>query len=137
MLDTPLSKTLNDLLEGFAERSDRIGKSCAGVSAYGAENWEKSFCRHYHVRRFRLVPAEETFSESLSDWLGNVGPEAAEAITDLLGEPIAVLRAADEKKLLDRLSSCNGRIGAYYFTEDVFFVAFQTHVLAFLMGNFE
>ena len=49
-----------------------------------------------------------------------------------------MLRAADEKALTDELSACeHGGFGAYYFTEDVFFVEFEERIVVFLMGNNE
>ena len=51
--------------------------------------------------------------------------------------PVRVLRAEDTAKLTEDLSSCNGGIGAYWFTDGVFFVEFKTHVLAFLSGTFD
>jgi hypothetical protein len=141
MLDTPLSSYLNGIMDLACMYSTWIGYSTAGVSAYTSDEWEKAFCRHYHVRDFTPVLIQETFYQSLVRWLGASELQTTKKVTELfirrLGEPIAVYRAADEKKLIDKLSSCNGGIGAYYFTEDVFFVAFRTHVLAFIMGNFE
>ena len=141
MLDTRLSAYLNVVTELACAFSDWIGYSSVGVSAYTKDDWEKAFCRHYHVKEFTPVPAEETFYQTLVRWYGSsplgITRKVIDRVTSRLGEPIAVYRAADEEKLIDRLSSCNGGIGAYYFTEDVFFVEFKTHVLAFLMGNFE
>lgn len=141
MLDTRLSSYLNGVTELACAFSDWIGYSSVGVSAYTKDDWEKAFCRHYHVKEFTPVPAEETFYQTLVRWYGSsplgITRKVIDRVTSRLGEPIAVYRAADEEKLIDRLSSCNGGIGAYYFTEDVFFVEFKTHVLAFLMGNFE
>ena len=141
MLDTRLSSYLNGILDLACSLSKWIGYSSAGVSAYTSDEWEKAFCRHYHVRNFTPVPAEETFYQTLVQWLGSTSFDLTKnvigCITHRLGEPTAVYRAADEKALIDKLSSCSGGVGAYYFTEDVFFVAFETHVLAFIMGNFE
>jgi hypothetical protein len=137
MLDTPLSTELNELMDRAHEGSDRIGYSDAGVSAYTAATWMKDFRRHYHVRKFNLIPAEETFEESLAEWYGCTAPALAQALKDRLGEPLEVLRAEDHYALTDQLSSCNGRIGAYYCTDDAFFVVFRTHALAFIMGSFD
>ena len=141
MLDTLLSAYLNGVTDLACMFSTWIEYSSIGVSAYTKDGWEKEFCRHYHVKDFTPVPAEETFYQSLVRWLGSselgLTKKVVERVTNRLGEPAAVCRAADEKKLIDRLSSCNGGIGAYYFTEDIFFVEFKTHVLAFIMGNFE
>ena len=46
-----------------------------------------------------------------------------------------MLRAADESALCGDLSGSEHGFGAYWFTEDVFFVAFETQTLVFLMGN--
>ena len=141
MLDTRLSAYLNGVTELACAFSDWIEYSSVGVSAYAKDDWEKAFCRHYRVKDFTPVPAEETFYQTLVRWYGSsplgITKKVIDRVTSRLGEPIQVYRAVDEKKLIDRLSSCNGGIGAYYFTEDVFFVEFKTHVLAFLMGNFE
>ncbi len=137
MLDTPLSTELNELMDRAHEGSDRIGYSDAGVSAYTAATWMKDFRRHYHVRKFNTVPAEETFEESLAEWYGCTAPALAQAIKDLLGEPLEVLRAEDHYALTDQLSSASGRIGAYYCTDDAFFVVFRTHALAFILGSFD
>lgn len=141
MLDTALSIRLNGILELACMFSDRVGYSTAEVSAYTADGWEKAFCRHYRVRKFTPVPVRETFYESLNEWLGSeelgLAKKVVGRFTHRLGEPLKVYRAADEDKLIDRLSSCEGGIGAFYITDDVFFVAFKTHVLAFLIGNFE
>ena len=137
MPDTALSEYLNGMLNRARAQSDRIGRSDVCVFAYFADGWEKAFRRQYRLRALRPVPAEETFFESLAEWFGCSAPELVRAIEDRLGEPVAILRAADEQKLIDKLSSCNGGVGAFYFTEDVFFAAFRTHVLAFLVGNFE
>ena len=141
MLDTPLSEYLNGVLNLACRYSDWVGYSEIGCSAYTADGWEEAFCRHYHVKAFTPVRQEETFYQTLVQWLGSSELRTTQKVTDLithrLGEPLAVYRAADEKKLIDMLSGCNGGIGAYYFTEDVFFVEFKAHVLAFLMGNFE
>ena len=137
MLDTSLSVELNELMERAQEGSDRIGYSDAGVSAYTAETWLKDFRRHYHVKKFDLIPAEESFEESLAEWYGCTAPALCEKIKERLGEPLAVLRAEDHYALTDQLSSCNGRIGAYYCTDDAFFVVFRTHALAFITGSFD
>lgn len=141
MLDTRLSSYLNGVMDLASALSEWIGYSSAGVSAYTKDGWEEAFRRHYHVRDFTPVPVEETLYQNLVQWFGStsfgLAKNAIGCITHRLGEPLQVCRAADEKTLIDKLSSCNGGIGAYYFTEDVFFVEFKTHVLAFLMGNFE
>ena len=93
-------------------------------------------CLLWHAALYILWTIPAWVALALHFTLG-ITRKVIDRVTSRLGEPIQVYRAADEKKLIDRLSSCNGGIGAYYFTEDVFFVAFQTHVLAFLMGNFE
>ena len=54
-----------------------------------------------------------------------------------LGAAKRVLRAEDERTLLDALSASEGGFGAYFFTEDVFFVEFAEYTLAFVMGNNE
>lgn len=137
MLDTSLSAELNELMERAQEGSDRIGYSDAGVSAYTAETWLKDFRRHYHVKKFDLIPAEESFEESLAEWYGCTAPALCEKIKERFGEPLAVLRAEDHYALTDQLSSCNGRTGAYYCTDDAFFAVFRTHALAFIMGSFD
>ena len=141
MPDTPLSEYLNGILDLACAQSEWIGRSEIAVSAYPADGWEKAFCRHYRVKDFTPVMQEQTFYQTLVQWLGGAAPKLTKNVTELfvhrLGKPLAVYRAADEKQLIDKLSSCNGGAGAFYFTEDVFFVAFQTHVLAFIMGNFE
>lgn len=141
MLDTPLSSYLNGILDLACMFSEWIGYSGIGVSAYTADDWEKAFRRHYHVRDFTPVPAKETFYQTLVQWIGSSELQTTKKVTELityrLGEPLAVYRAADEEKLIDKLSGCNGGVSGYYFTEDVFFVAFRTHVLAFIMGNCE
>ncbi|MBQ1632894.1 MAG: hypothetical protein II049_08750 [Clostridia bacterium] len=141
MLDTRLSSYLNGMLDLASSLSEWIGYSNAGVSAYTKDGWEEAFRRHYHVKQFTPVPAEETFYQTLVQWLGSTSfgltKNVIDCITYKLGEPLAVYRAENEKALIDRLSGCNGGIGAYYFTEDVFFVEFKTHVLAFIMGNWE
>ena len=118
MLDTRLSAFLGGILEFAADGSAWVGHSCLGVSAYTAAGWQKAFRRHYHVRPFKTVEADESFFQAL-------------------GEPVRVLRAEDTAKLTEDLSSCNGGIGAYWFTDGVFFVEFKTHVLAFLSGTFD
>jgi len=141
MLDTRLSSYLNGVMDLAGSLSKWIGYSSAGVSAYTKDGWEEAFRRHYHVKDFTPVPVEETLYQNLVRWLGSTSfgltKNVVGCITHRLGEPLQVCRAAEEKALIDRLSSCNGGVGAYYFTEDVFFVEFKTHVLAFLMGNFE
>jgi len=137
MLDKPLSATLNGLLDRAAETSDRLGRSDTAVFAYDPKDWQKSFCRQYRVKRFTPVSAEETFSEALADWFGSAAADLSDAIVSLLGEPRAVYRAENEPALLDALSGSERGFGAFYFTEGAFFVAFETRVLAFLMGNFE
>ena len=141
MLDTRTSAYMNGVTELACAFSDWIGYSSVGVSAYTKDDWEKAFCRHYRVKEFTPVPVQETFYQTLVRWYGSsplkITQKVIDRVTHRLGEPLQVYRAADEEKLIDRLSSCNGGIGAYYFTEDVFFVEFKTHVLAFLMGNFE
>ena len=141
MLDTPLSQNLNGILELASVLSTWVGRSDVGVSAYTRTGWEKAFCRHYHVRSFTPVQTDETLHSALNDWLGdepaNLSKVVAERFEHRLGKALCVYRAKDEQKLLDALSGCNGHAGAYHFTEGAFFVAFQTHVLAFLMGNFE
>ena len=128
MLDTRLSSYLNGILDLASAVSEWIGYSNAGVSAYTKDGWEEAFRRHYHIKQ-------------LVQWLGSTSfglvKHTVDCITHKLGEPLAVYRAENEQALIDRLSCCNGHIGAYYFTEDVFFVAFETHVLAFIMGNWE
>ena len=141
MLDTRLSSYLNGIMDLAGALSEWIGYSTAGVSAYTKDGWEAAFRRHYHVGELTPVPVEETLYQNLVQWFGStsfgLAKSAVDCITHRLGEPLRVFRAADEKKLIDKLSSCSGGVGAYYFTEDVFFVEFKTHVLAFLMGNFE
>ena len=141
MLDTRLSSYLNGILDLSSALSEWIGCSNAGVSAYTKDGWEDAFRRHYHIKQFTPVPVGETFYQTLVQWYGSsplgITRKVIDRVTHRLGEPIQVYRAADEEKLIDKLSSCNGGIGAYYFTEDVFFVEFKTHVLAFIMGNFE
>ncbi len=141
MLDTRLSSYLNGVTELACTFSKWIGYSTVGVSAYTKDGWEEAFRRHYHIKQFTAVPVQETFYQSLVQWYGSSPIGITKKVTDLikyrLGEPLAVYRAENEQALIDRLSSCNGHIGAYYFTEDVFFVAFETHVLAFIMGNWE
>ncbi len=141
MLDTPLSSYLNGIMDLSSALSEWIGRSNAGVSAYTKDGWEDAFCRHYHIKQFTPVPVPETFYQTLVQWLGSTSfgltKHVIDCITYKLGEPLAVYRAENEETLIDRLSSCNGHIGAYYCTEDVFFVEFKTHVLAFIMGNWE
>lgn len=141
MLDTQLSEYLNGLLEIAGDCSEWLGRSEIGVSAYTADGWEKAFCRHYRIKSFTPVPQKETFYQTLVRWLGGGAPKLSKAVTERitarLGEPVAVYRAADEDALLKALSSSEGGMDAFYFTEDAFFVAFRTHVLAFLMGNFD
>ncbi len=141
MLDTKLSSYLNGILDLASALSEWIGYSNAGVSAYTKDGWEEAFRRHYHIKSLTPVPVEETMYQTLVQWLGSTSfgltKHVTDCITHKLGEPLAVYRAQEEQALIDRLSCCNGHIGAYYFTEDVFFVAFETHVLAFLMGNWE
>lgn len=141
MLDTPLSQNLNGMLELACMLSTWVGRSDVGVSAYTKENWEKAFCRQYRVRSFTPVRTDETFRSALFDWLGsepsNLSDVVAERFEHRLGKALCVYRAKDEEALLDMLSACNRGFGAYFFTEGAFFVEFQTHVLAFTMGNFE
>lgn len=137
MYDQALSAQLNDLLDCAVKMSDRIGRSDAAVFAYTAKDWQKSFRRQHRVRSFTPVPAEETFPQALSEWLGNTGYETAKAIQSLLGDPSGVYRAENEPALLAALSGSERGFGAFYTTEDAFFAVFETHVLAFLMGNFD
>lgn len=141
MLDTRLSAFLNGILEFASDGSDWVGHSVLGVSAYTADGWKKAFRRHYHVRSFTPVETDETFSQAIGAWLeetpGELTQKVVSHVTYRLGQPLRVLRAADETKLLDDLSSCNGGIGAYWFTDGVFFVEFKTHMLAFLSGTFD
>jgi len=141
MLDTRLSAFLDGILEFAADGSEWVGHSCLGVSAYTADGWQKAFRRHYHVRPFTTVEAEESFFEAIGAWLeetpGELTQKLVSHVVHRIGEPVRVLRAADETKLLDDLSSCNGGVGAYWLTDGVFFVEFKTHVLAFLSGTFD
>lgn len=141
MLDTELSTYLCGVLDLACELSDWIGYSSIGVSVYTVQDWQTSFCRHYHIKPFTIVPARETFYQSLVQWLGSTKFQLAQKvvsrITYQLGEPLAVYRAEDENALTDILSSAEGGLGPYYFTEGVFFVEFKTRVLAFIMGNCE
>jgi len=141
MLDTRLSAFLDGILEFAADGSEWVGHSCLGVSAYTADGWQKAFRRHYHVRPFTTVEAEESFFEAIGAWLeetpGELTQKLVSHVAHRIGEPVRVLRAADETKLLDDLSSCNGGVGAYWLTDGVFFVEFKTHVLVFLSGTFD
>lgn len=141
MLDTRLSAFLGGILEFAADGSAWVGHSCLGVSAYTAAGWQKAFRRHYHVRPFKTVEADESFFRALGEWLeetpGELTQKVVSHVVYRLGEPVRVLRAEDTAKLTEDLSSCNGGIGAYWFTDGVFFVEFKTHVLAFLSGTFD
>jgi len=141
MLDTRLSAFLDGILEFAADGSEWVGHSCLGVSAYTADGWQKAFRRHYHVRPFTTVEADESFFEAIGAWLeetpGELTQKLVSHVAHRIGEPVRVLRAADETKLLDDLSSCSGGVGAYWLTDGVFFVEFKTHVLAFLSGTFD
>ena len=49
-----------------------------------------------------------------------------------------MVKTTQDRVLNDELSACeHGGFGAYYFTEDVFFVEFEERIVVFLMGNNE
>ena len=119
-------------------RSEQIGRSDIGVYVYPADGWTRAFRRAFHIRSFHPAETGETLLASLSDWLGTEPAEqAATALSDRFGAPVAVLRAENEPALLRALSSSERGFGAFYTTEDVFFAAFDDCVLAFIMGNFD
>ncbi len=137
MLDKTLSGELNELVDAARAASDRIGRSDVFVLPFPVKSWQNDFCRMYRrVKKPDIVPVG-SFDEALAAWFGCSAPALLQAITDRLGDPQGVFRAEDEAALLDALSGSSGRSGAFYTTEDAFFAAFTTHVLAFLMGNFD
>ena len=133
-----LSEYVCGVIQDAVKQSERISMSDMIAATFAADGWEKAFKRAYRVRSFKPTPVNETLIESLAEWLGEApAKEAADALIARLGAPVAVFRAEKEDALLCALSGSHRRFGAFYTTEDAFFAVFETHAIAFLMGNFD
>ena len=141
--ETSLRGYLNGITELASACSEWIGRSTVSVCVYLPEEFPERFQKDFRLRKpVTLVESPESFKQTIVQWFGATPYRLCDHVVGIieyeLGKVKRVLRAADEQALLNDLSAGeHGGYGAYYFTEDVFFVAFETHVLAFLMGNFE
>ena len=122
--------------------SEWIGRSDVSVALYAKADFPDRFVKDYRIRRpLTLTASPETFKQTLVQWFGATPYRLTDHVVDLfeyeLGKAQQVYRAADERTLLDDLSGSECGFGAYFFTEDVFFVAFAEHMLVFLMGSNE
>ena len=134
---------LNGITELASQCSEWVGRSTVSVDVYTPEDFLERFRKNYRIRK-PVTPVEspETFKQTLVQWLGATPYRLCDHVVGIieyeLGKAKRVLRAADEKTLIDELSACeHSGFGAYYFTEDVFFVEFEDYMLVFLMGNNE
>lgn len=137
--DASLRGYLNGVVALAARCAKQAGRSDISVDVYAADAFPRAFLKSYRIRKeVVLRETGETFSQALSQWLGEGDPVVTH-VTELfeyeLGKAKRVLRAADESALCGDLSGSEHGFGAYWFTEDVFFVAFETQTLVFLMGN--
>ena len=140
--DRTLSAYLNGILALASVCSAGTGRSDVTVSVYAAAGFPDAFRADFRLRS-APVPndAAQTFSEALGAWLGPGDRNLTERVVALfereLGPAQRVFRAGNEDALLRDLSSSERGFGAFYTTEDAFFVAFSEYTAAFLMGNFE
>ena len=112
------------------------------MGVYPPEDYWERFQKDYRIRKpVTLVESPETFKQTLVQWLGATPYHLCDHVVGIieyeLGKAKRVLRAEDEKSLIDDLSGSERGFGAYYFTEDVFFVEFPEHTVVFIMGNNE
>ncbi len=134
---------LNGIMDLASACSEWIGRSSVSVAVYAPEAFPERFVKDFRIRKpISLVESQETFKQTIVQWFGATPFHLCDHIVGIfeyeLGNVKRVLRAADEEALIDNLSACeNGGFGAYYFTEDVFFVEFPEYTLVFLMGNNE
>lgn len=134
---------LNGITELASLCSEWVGRSTVSVGVYPPEDYWERFQKDYRIRKpVTLVESSETFKQTLVQWLGATPYHLCDHVVGIieyeLGKAKRVLRASDEETLNDELSACeHGGFGAYYFTEDVFFVEFEEYALVFLMGNNE
>ena len=134
---------LNGVTELASLCSEWIGRSTVSVSVHAAETFPEAFLKDYRIRRsITFVESPETFKQTLVQWLGATPYHLCDHVVGIfeyeLGKAKRVLRASDEKALIDDLSACeHGGYGAFYFTEDAFAVEFEDYTLVFLMGNNE
>ena len=141
--DASLRGYLNGVTELASACSEWIGRSTVSVAVYAREACLERFLKDFRIRKpVTLVESRETFRQTLVQWLGATPYRLCDHVVGIfeyeLGRAQRVLRAADEKALTDELSACeHGGFGAYYFTEDVFFVEFEERIVVFLMGNNE
>ena len=140
--DASLRGYLNGILALASLCSEWIGRSDAGVYVYAADEFPQRFLKEQRIKTpLVLRESGETFRQTLVQWLGATDFRLCDRVVALfeyeLGAAKRVLRAEDERTLLDALSASEGGFGAYFFTEDVFFVEFAEYTLAFVMGNNE
>ena len=133
---------LNGVAELASACSEWIGYSSITVCVYAPEEFPERFRKEYRIRKpVAPVESSETFKQTLVQWLGATSYRLCDHVVGIfeyeLGKAKRVLRAADEKSLIDDLSGSERGFGAYYFTEDVFFVEFPEHTIVFIMGNNE
>lgn len=122
--------------------SEWVGRSDVSVAVYAKADFPDRFVRDYRIRTpLTLTESPETFKQTLVQWFGATPYRLTDHVVGLfeyeLGKAEHVYRAADERALLNDLSGAERGFGAYFFTEDVFFVAFSEHTLVFLLGNNE
>ena len=141
--DASLRGYLNGVTELASACSEWIGRSTVSVAVYAREAFLERFLKDFRIRKpVTLVESRETFRQTLVQWLGATPYRLCDHVVGIfeyeLGKAKRVLRASDEKALIDDLSACeHGGYGAYYFTEDAFAVEFEDYTLVFLMGNNE
>lgn len=133
---------INGVFDLAAAESEWIGCSSITAMVYAKENWVEAFSKAYRIKdRFLPVASPESFRQTLMQWLGSADQNRIDQVVSLteaqFGPAEAVLRAADERAMRNALSGSERGFGAYYFTEDVVFVAFSDCVLALIMGNNE
>lgn len=133
---------LNGVIALASVCSDRVGRSDVVTVLYARADFPDAFQKDYRLRTpLVLSESSETFKQTLVQWLGRTEWKLTDKVIALvereLGPAQRVLRAENAGALLDDLSASERGFGAFYITEDAFFVAFPEHVLVFLLGNFE
>ena len=138
--------SLRGYLNGVADLavacSEWIGYSSISVCIYAPVEFPQQFQKDYRIRKpIALVESPESFKQTMVQWLGATSFRLSDHVVGIfeyeLGKAKRILRAEDEKSLIDDLSGSERGFGAYYFTEDVFFVEFPEHTVVFIMGNNE
>lgn len=140
--DRTLSAYINGILALASVCSAGTGRSDVTVSVYAAAHFPDAFRTEWRLKSAPVpIDAAQTFSEALGAWLGPGDRNLTERVVALfereLGPAQRVFRAGNADALLCDLSASERGFGAFYTTEDAFFVAFSEYTAAFLMGNFE